>query len=171
MNIGEILKQYLPRASREDIEAAGETVLKRIRHMRFQAEAAAAGEEEDAAKNTPDAGWLHDFHIGLLMAVEELQGYGKPVSITLKMEEILEEPMGVGHGSFSEPAVDGAHGPGLLVADRSRQAEGIGSAILRDHALGTRNDGEGARAAATSRRSRQAAPVCIKDAERTRRGG
>ncbi len=99
-NIDEILKQYLPRASREDIEAAGETVLKRIREMRFQAKAAAAAEEKNAAKNTPDAGWLHDFHIGLLMAVEELQGYGKPVSITLKMEEILEEPIVWGTAVF-----------------------------------------------------------------------
>src|SRR5437867_7627201 len=70
----------------------------------------------------------------------------------------------VGHGSVSEPAFDGTHGPGLLVGDRSRQAEGIGPAVLCDHAIGTRSDGEGARAAATGRRSRQAAPVCIKDA-------
>ena len=48
-NIDEILKQYLPRASREDIEAAGETVLKRIREMRFQAKAAAAAEEKNFA--------------------------------------------------------------------------------------------------------------------------
>lgn len=93
MKIDEVLKQYLPHAPQEDIDADSETVLKRIREMRFQAEPAAAAEEKNAAKNAgdADAGWLHDFHVGILMAVDDLQGYGRPVSIALKLEEILEE--------------------------------------------------------------------------------
>jgi hypothetical protein len=96
MNIDEILKKYLPHASQEEIDAAGETVLKRILEMRFQAEASDAGQ----AKNTPDSGWLQDFHVGVLMAVDELQGYGHPVSITLKMEEILGDPVVWGTAVF-----------------------------------------------------------------------
>jgi len=88
MNIDEILKKYLPRASQEEIAEAGETVLKRILEMRFQADRSDA----KPTKNTPDANWLQDFHVGVLMAVDELQGYGHPVSITLKMEEILGDP-------------------------------------------------------------------------------
>jgi hypothetical protein len=96
MNIDEILKQYLPRAPQEEVDDATETVLKRIREMRFQATAPAV----DDAKNTPDAGWLQDFHVGVLMAVDELQGYGHPVSITLKMEEILGDPVVWGTAVF-----------------------------------------------------------------------
>jgi hypothetical protein len=96
MNIDEILKKYLPRASQEEIDAAGETVLKRILEMRFQAEASDAGQ----AKNAPDSGWLQDFHVGVLMAVDELQGYGHPVSITLKMQEILGDPVVWGTAVF-----------------------------------------------------------------------
>ena len=111
MNIDEILKQYLPRAPQEEVEDATATVLKRIREMRFQdersefkldraqpvKEAAPAAEEP---KNTPEAGWLQDFHVGVLMAVDELQGYGHPVSITLKMEEILSDPIVWGTAVF-----------------------------------------------------------------------
>jgi hypothetical protein len=96
MNIDEILKKYLPRASQEEIDAAGETVLKRIREMRFQHERSDA----EQAKNTPDAGWLQDFHVGVLMAVDELQGYGRPVGITLKMQEILGDPVVSGTAVF-----------------------------------------------------------------------
>ena len=35
MNIDEILKRYLPRATPQEVDAAGERVLKRIRAMRF----------------------------------------------------------------------------------------------------------------------------------------
>ena len=35
MDIDEILKRYLPRAPQEEVEAAGEQVLERIRAMRF----------------------------------------------------------------------------------------------------------------------------------------
>jgi Transcriptional regulator PadR-like family len=88
MNIDDILKRYLPHASQEDVDTAGDTVLKRIREMRFQAEPAA---EPAPAKAVTDGDWLHDFHVGLLMAVEGLQGYGDPVRITLKMQDVLEE--------------------------------------------------------------------------------
>jgi hypothetical protein len=95
MNIDEILKRYLPRASEEDIDSAGDTVLKRIREMRFQAEASPA-----PAKAVTDGDWLHDFHVGLLMAVDELQGYGDPVRLTLRMQDILEEPVVWGTAVF-----------------------------------------------------------------------
>src|SRR6516162_3886193 len=111
MNIDEILKQYLPRAPQEEVDDATETVLKRIREMRFQDERSEckpdraqpvkeAAPAVDEATNTPDAGWLQDFHVGVLLAVDELQGYGHPVSITLKMEEILGDPVVLGTAVF-----------------------------------------------------------------------
>jgi len=100
MKIDDILKRYLPHASQEDIDEAGDTVLKRIRQLRFQAEPAPAAVERTAKKAVKDADWLHDFHVGLLMAVDELQGYGDPVRITLKMEEILEEKVVWGTAVF-----------------------------------------------------------------------
>ncbi len=96
MNIDEILKQHLPRARQEDIDAAGETVVKRIREMRFQAEPSVAKK----AKETPNADWMHDFHVAILMAVDQLQGYGRPVTITLKVEEILGAPVVWGTAVF-----------------------------------------------------------------------
>src|SRR6185295_577295 len=96
MNIGEIVKLYLPRASQEDIDAGSETVVKRIREMRFQVAPAAAGK----AKRKPDFDWLNDYHVSVLMAVEELQGYGRPVTITLKAEEIQDVPMVWGTAVF-----------------------------------------------------------------------
>jgi hypothetical protein len=95
MNIDDILKRYMPHASQEDVDAAGDTVLKRIREMRFQAEPAPV-----PAKAVTDGDWLHDFHVGLLMAVNELQGYGDAVRITLKMEDILEEKVVWGTAVF-----------------------------------------------------------------------
>jgi len=91
MNIDEIVRQYLPRAPQEEVDAASETVLKRIREMRFQAEPATSA--ATGAKKTTNAEWMQDFHVGLLVAVVELQGYGDPVRITLKMEEVLEAPI------------------------------------------------------------------------------
>jgi hypothetical protein len=99
-NIDDILKRHLPHASQEDIDAAGDTVLKRIREMRFQAEASPVPEERPAKKAVPDGDWLHDFHVALLMAVDELQEYGDPVRITLRMEEILEEKVVWGTAVF-----------------------------------------------------------------------
>jgi hypothetical protein len=95
MNIDDILKRYMPHASQEDVDAAADTVLRRIREMRFQAEPAPA-----PARELTDGDWLHDFHVGLLMAVNELQGYADPVRITLKMEEILEEKVVWGTAVF-----------------------------------------------------------------------
>src|SRR5437763_1725090 len=94
MNIDEIVRRYLPRAPQEEVNAAGETVLKRIRELRFQAEPETSA--APAAKQTARGDWMQDFHVGLLVAVVELQGYGDPVRITLKMEEVLEAPLGSG---------------------------------------------------------------------------
>jgi len=96
MNIDEILRKYLPRASQDEVDAAGDTVLKRIHEMRFQAEAPVAQD----VKSAPDADWLHDFHVAVLMAVDELQGYGHPASIALRMEEILGDPVVSSTGVF-----------------------------------------------------------------------
>ena len=90
MDIDEILKLYLPRALQEDVDAAGDTVLKSIRAMRFQPEAQKAAE----------ADWLANFDVAVLMAVEQLQGQGRPVSITLRVEELLEEPIVSGTAVF-----------------------------------------------------------------------
>jgi hypothetical protein len=117
MNIDEILKKYLPRTSQEEAEAAGENVLKRILETRFQAEHSVTAE----AKKPIKAGWLQDFHVAVLMAVDELQGYGHLVRITLKMEEILGDPVVSGTAVFLNLHIM-EHGPGLLVADRRREA-------------------------------------------------
>jgi hypothetical protein len=112
MDIDEILKHYLPRASQEEVDEASNTVLNRIRSMRFQEanlerEALARAERErDSAKpqamreavrdaqsasKEPDTLWLNDGLVALLTAVEQLQGQGKPVTIILRMEELMEE--------------------------------------------------------------------------------
>ena len=111
MDIDEILKHYLPRASQEEVDGASETVLNRIRSMRFQAteprEAQARAERErDSAKpqamreavkdpqparKEPDTLWLNDYHIALLKAVEQLQGQGRPATIIVRMEELMDE--------------------------------------------------------------------------------
>ena len=88
MDIDEILKHYLPRASQEEVDQASEIVLNRIRSMRFQ--------ETKAV----DAGWMLRFHVAVLMAVEQLQGNGRPVTITLKVEELLEERIVSGSAVF-----------------------------------------------------------------------
>jgi hypothetical protein len=97
LNIDEILRR-LPHAPQEEVDAAGETVLKRILEMRFQGEPEASAATEP--KKTPNADWMHDFHVALLMAVVELHGYGDPVRITLRMQEILEEPIVWGTAVF-----------------------------------------------------------------------
>ena len=89
MNIDEILKRYLPRATPEEVDAAGERVLKRIRAMRFS----------DSVEE-PKAQWLPKFDLAILAAVDELQGNGNPVTITLKVEELLEERMVSGSAVF-----------------------------------------------------------------------
>jgi hypothetical protein len=96
MNVDEILKHHLPRAHEEDLEAELEAIRKRLLELRFQVEPDSVAE----AKKAPDAGWMHDYHVGVLMAVDELQGYGHPVSITLKAEEILEEKVMWGTAVF-----------------------------------------------------------------------
>jgi len=108
LDIDEVLKHYLPRASQEEVDAASAIVLERIRSMRFQPansgprEAQArqgeavkneAVKSEAAAKKPMKAEWLLDFHVAILMAVEQLQGQGRPVTITLRVEELLEEPI------------------------------------------------------------------------------
>jgi hypothetical protein len=49
--------------------------------MRFQPESSAP----EKAPKAPKAEWLADFHVAVLLAVEELQGQGRPVTITLKV--------------------------------------------------------------------------------------
>ena len=89
MDIDEILKRYLPRATPEEADAAGERVLKRIRALRFSD----AGEE-------PKAVWLPKFDLAVLAAVDELQGEGTAVTITLKVAELLEERIVSGSAVF-----------------------------------------------------------------------
>jgi DNA-binding PadR family transcriptional regulator len=122
MDIDEILKHYLPRASQEEVDEASEIVLNRIRSMRFQPtgeavkrEARARAERKrDSAQpqkkteavrdaeqtKVVDAGWMLRFHVAVLMAVEQLQGNGRPVTITLKVEELLEERIVSGSAVF-----------------------------------------------------------------------
>ena len=90
MNIDEVLRQCLPRAPQDEVDAASATVLKRIREMRFQAEPEEASAAQEP-KKMPEVDWMHDYHVAALVAVAELQGYGDPVRIILKMREILEE--------------------------------------------------------------------------------
>jgi hypothetical protein len=87
MDIDEILKRYLPRATGEEMDAAGERVLKRIRALRFS----------DATEE-PIA--LPEFELAVLAAVDELQGEGNTVTITLKVEELLEERIVSGSAVF-----------------------------------------------------------------------
>src|SRR5437868_5639931 len=89
MDIEQILKQYFPLPSQEQVDKASETVLKKIRSMRFQEADAAATDTADAeglAKR------LNDMHLAILMAVEQMQGQGRPVTLTFKVEEIMDEP-------------------------------------------------------------------------------
>jgi hypothetical protein len=91
MNIDEILKHYLPRASEEEVDEASEVVLNRIRSMRFN---------NAEQRKAPDVGWMLRFHVAVLMAVEQLQGNGRPVTITFKVEELLEERIVSGSAVF-----------------------------------------------------------------------
>jgi len=93
MDIDEILKRYLPRATQEDVDAASERVLKRIRALRY----ADASEESQVE---PKAQWLPKFEMAVLVAVDELQGSGTPVPITLKVAELLEERIVSGGAVF-----------------------------------------------------------------------
>ncbi len=89
MDIDEILRRYLPCASQEEADEAGARVLKRIRAMRFS----------EAAK-VRKPGWLPKFDLAVLAAVDELQGEGTAVTITLKVEELLEERIVSGSAVF-----------------------------------------------------------------------
>ncbi len=81
VDIDEILKRYLPRAIPEEADAAGERVLKRILALKFSD----AGEAPKAVPLT------NELSLAILAAVDELQGRGEPVTITLKAAELLEE--------------------------------------------------------------------------------
>ncbi len=81
MDIDEILKRYLPRATPEEADAAGERVLKRIRALKFS-------DADEAPKTVP---LTNELGLAILAAVDELQGRGEPVTITLKAAELLEE--------------------------------------------------------------------------------
>ena len=65
--------------------------------MRFQGADAAATDTADAeglAKR------LNDMHLAILMAVEQMQGQGRPVTLTFKVEEIMDEPQVWGSAVF-----------------------------------------------------------------------
>jgi len=105
MDIDEILKHYLPRASQEEVDQASEIVLNRIRSMRFQPAGEARARQGETVRDAEqtkavDAGWMLRFHVAVLMAVEQLQGNGRPVTITLKVEELLEERIVSGSAVF-----------------------------------------------------------------------
>ena len=85
MDIDEILKRHLARPTPEEADAAGERVLQRIRALRFS----------DTSKE-PKAVWLPRMNLAILAAVEELQGRGRPVTIILKVEELMEEIVSCG---------------------------------------------------------------------------
>jgi len=96
MDIDEILKRYLPRATPEEADAAGERVLKRIRALRFSHERSEC--KPDRAQPSINAGeepkaiWLPArMNMTILAAVDELQGRGDPMRIILKVEELMEE--------------------------------------------------------------------------------
>ena len=89
MDIDDILKRYLPRAPQEEVDAAGERVLQRIRSMRFPEPA-----------QEPKPVWVTKFELAVLAAVDQLQGEGTPVTITLKVAELLEERMVSGTAVF-----------------------------------------------------------------------
>ena len=150
MNIDEILKHYLPRASEEDVDAAGETVLKRIREMRFQAEPETSAAPGAKAAN---GDWLHDFHVGLLVAVDRTAGLWRSGKDHAEDADVLEAPVVSGTGVFLNLRIMETHGPGFLDSDRSREAAGIGPAILCDHGIGPGNARAGARLAASGSRS------------------
>ena len=86
MDIDEMLKRYLPRASQEDVDEASETVLKAIRSMRFQP----ANAVLRVLKKPPKAEWLLDMHVAVLVAVEQLRGQGRPATIGQRVEELME---------------------------------------------------------------------------------
>src|SRR5947209_8993509 len=93
MDIDKILKRYLPRATQEEADAAGERVLKRIRALRF------SGATEEP-KAEPKAVCLPKVDLAVLAAVDALQGEGNPVTITLKVEELMEERIVSGSAVF-----------------------------------------------------------------------
>src|SRR5438067_508290 len=99
MDIDEILKRYLPRAPQEEVEAAGEQVLERIRAMRFPS-ASAMPDAAEQPKAEAKAQWLPKFDRAVLAAVDEMQGQGRAVTITRKVEELLEERMVSGSAVF-----------------------------------------------------------------------
>ena len=50
--------------------------------MRFQPKSPVA----EKAQKAPNADWLNNFHVAVLMAVEQLQGQGQPVTIILVID-------------------------------------------------------------------------------------
>jgi hypothetical protein len=91
MDIDEILKNYLPRASQEEADEASQTVLQRIRSMRFQASRLAL----ERARKEPETLWLNDYLVAMLTAVEQLQGQGHPATIILRVQELMDEHVAV----------------------------------------------------------------------------
>lgn len=47
----------------------------------------------ETADKLPDPKWLPKMHVAILLVVDQLQGQGRPVTITLKVEELSDERM------------------------------------------------------------------------------
>jgi hypothetical protein len=74
IDIEDVLKHYLPRVSEEQADKACEIVLNRIRSMRFQPGLSMA----ETADKLPDPKWPPKMHVAILLAVDQLQGQGRP---------------------------------------------------------------------------------------------
>ena len=142
MDIDEILKRYLPRATGEEVDAAGERVLKRIRALRF-----------GGAAEEPKPQWLSKFDRAVLAAVDELQGQGNPVTITLKVEELLEERIVSGSAVFIILLLQERSG---LVASSPDPNEPDAADLQSFKITGS---GRGALAAARAAEARRAGPL------------
>src|SRR5260370_20663728 len=88
MDIDEILKRHLPRATPEEVDEASERVCKRIRGVRFSD---ATEEPKAQPEAKPESVWLPKFDFAVLTAVDEFQGAGNLVRISLRVAELLEE--------------------------------------------------------------------------------
>ena len=142
MDVDEILRRYLPRASQEEADEAGERVLKRIRAMRFS---------KAAEERKP--GWLPKFDLAVLAAVDELQGEGTAVTITLKVEELLEERIVSGSAVFLILLLQERAG---LVASSPDPKEPDAAHLQSFKITGS---GRGALAAARAAEARRAGPL------------
>jgi hypothetical protein len=83
IDIEDVLKQYLPRTSQEEVDGAGERVLDRIRLMRFPS----APSMISPAK-PPKAEWHPKLILAVLAAVDQLRGEGTVITIAITVMEL-----------------------------------------------------------------------------------